>query len=56
MHSGLSLSALESDVSFNQNVKAITELCPWRLWDVVAALVQVLDNISSAPAKKVRPD
>ncbi|KAJ3414836.1 Neurofibromin 1 [Chytridiales sp. JEL 0842] len=51
VYSGLPLSFLETDVTFNQNVKAIIELCPWRLWDVAAALVKVLDTISNAPRK-----
>ncbi|KAI9326596.1 hypothetical protein DFJ73DRAFT_766700 [Zopfochytrium polystomum] len=47
INSSLPISFLESDVPFNLNVKAVIELCPWRLWDVIGDLAAVLDDISN---------
>ncbi|KAJ3316747.1 Neurofibromin 1, partial [Blyttiomyces sp. JEL0837] len=50
INSGLSLSSLQSDSAFNTNVTALVELSPWRLWDVVASLGSVLEELSSKTA------
>ncbi|KAJ1548500.1 Ras GTPase activating protein ira2, partial [Cladochytrium tenue] len=47
INSSVPISFLESDVGFNHNVKAVIELCPWRLWDVVGHLAAVLEEISN---------
>ncbi|KAJ3011078.1 UNVERIFIED_CONTAM: Ras GTPase activating protein ira2, partial [Siphonaria sp. JEL0065] len=41
-NSGQQLSQLEGDDFFVKNTRAVIELCPWRLWDVVGALSGVL--------------
>ncbi|ORY52851.1 hypothetical protein BCR33DRAFT_845142 [Rhizoclosmatium globosum] len=42
--SGSSLALLEGDVFFSKTAKALVELCPWRLWDVVGSLSQLLSG------------
>ncbi|KAJ3230718.1 Ras GTPase activating protein ira2 [Chytriomyces hyalinus] len=45
-NSGATLGQLESDAFFAKNIRAIIELCPWRLWDVMGALTSVLKAVS----------
>ncbi|KAI8614426.1 hypothetical protein BC830DRAFT_1127447 [Chytriomyces sp. MP71] len=46
-NSGATLDQLESDTLFAKNIRAIIELCPWRLWDVMGALTSVLESVSA---------
>ncbi|KAJ3346803.1 Ras GTPase activating protein ira2 [Entophlyctis luteolus] len=46
-NSGSSLLQLASDPVFGKNLKALVELCPWRLWDVLSAVGTVLESITT---------
>ncbi|KAJ3207847.1 Ras GTPase activating protein ira2 [Dinochytrium kinnereticum] len=51
--SGLSVSFLEQDPSFNQNIRALVDLSQWRIWDIGASLIKVLDGVTSTAKQQM---
>ncbi|KAJ3107169.1 Ras GTPase activating protein ira2 [Phlyctochytrium bullatum] len=51
--SGLSISYLHQDHSFNQNLRALVDLSQWRIWDIAAALIKVLDGVTSTAKQQM---
>ncbi|KAJ3130814.1 hypothetical protein HK100_007431 [Physocladia obscura] len=53
INSGTTLAQLEGDALFTKNIRALIELCPWRMWDVLGAIGAVLEAVP-APTPPTR--
>ncbi|KAJ3124569.1 Ras GTPase activating protein ira2 [Physocladia obscura] len=51
INSGTTLGQLEGDGLFTKNIRALIELCPWRLWDVLGAIGAVLEAVPAPIAR-----
>ncbi|KAJ3097067.1 Ras GTPase activating protein ira2 [Phlyctochytrium planicorne] len=51
--SGLPISFLEQDPGFNQNIRALVDLSQWRIWDIAASLIRVLEGITSTAKQQM---